>query len=83
MSVRCELGNLLLEVEDSGPGIAEGDRERVLDRFHRVAGTEAIGSGLGLAIVKSIADVHVATLELGRSGRLGGLRVRVGFPRAR
>ena len=81
--VRRELGNLLLEVEDSGPGIAKEDRERVLDRFYRVAGTETTGSGLGLAIVKSIADLHGASLDLDRSERLGGLRVRVKFVNAR
>lgn len=70
----------LLEVHDSGPGIDEADRERVLDRFYRVAGSQATGSGLGLAIVKSIADLHGAALTLDRSARLGGLCVSVRFP---
>lgn len=69
----------LLEVQDSGPGIDEVDRERVLDRFYRVAGSQATGSGLGLAIVKSIADLHGAALTLERSARLGGLCVSVRF----
>jgi two-component system OmpR family sensor kinase len=70
---------LVLRVEDSGPGIPEHDRERVLDRFYRVPGAQATGSGLGLAIVKSIAQAHGATLALGRSTRRGGLLVEVGF----
>jgi len=69
-----------LVVEDSGPGIAEEERQRVLDRFYRIAGAETAGSGLGLAIVRSIADMHGASLTLARSERLGGLRVVVGFP---
>ncbi len=69
-----------LVVEDSGPGIAAEERERVLDRFYRVAGAGAAGSGLGLPIVKSIADMHGAKLTLDRSTRLGGLRVVVSFP---
>jgi len=69
-----------LVVEDSGPGIAESERDRVFDRFYRVPGTDAPGSGLGLAIVKTIADRHRARVELSRSDRLGGLRVTVGFP---
>lgn len=69
-----------LIVEDSGPGIADGDRDRVLDRFYRVAGTSATGSGLGLAIVKSIAELHGAEVTLSRSAKLGGLRVQVDFP---
>lgn len=74
---------LVLTVDDSGPGIPEQDRERVLDRFYRVAGTEATGGGLGLAIVKSIADLHGTLLSLDHSLRLGGLRVAVSFPTSR
>lgn len=70
---------VLLQVEDSGPGIPDADRARVLDRFYRVAGTDAVGSGLGLAIVKAIADLHGATLVLQRSARLGGLQVVLRF----
>jgi two-component system OmpR family sensor kinase len=73
-------GTLVLAVDDSGPGIPEEDRARVLDRFYRVAGTETTGSGLGLAIVKSIADLHGARIALLPSARLGGLRVEVVFP---
>jgi two-component system OmpR family sensor kinase len=77
-----EAGAMRLSVEDSGPGIADADRERVLDRFYRVAGTQTTGSGLGLAIVRSIAEMHGARLRLGHSERLGGLRVDVTFPLA-
>jgi two-component system OmpR family sensor kinase len=73
----------VLSVDDSGPGIPEPDRERVLDRFYRIAGTPSTGSGLGLAIVKSIAELHGATLWLGHSARMGGLRVEVRFPTGR
>lgn len=76
-----EAGVMRLSVQDSGPGIAEADRERVLDRFYRVAGTDTTGSGLGLAIVRSIAEMHGASLRLGHSERLGGLRVDATFPR--
>jgi len=83
VEIRRDADAMVLRVEDSGPGIPEADRERVLDRFYRVAGTETTGSGLGLAIVKSIADLHGATLSLDRSSRLGGLRVEVRFPPGR
>ena len=69
-----------LTIEDSGPGIPEEERERVFDRFYRIAGSEAGGSGLGMAIIKAIADRHGATLSLGQSERLGGLSVSVQFP---
>ncbi len=66
-----------LSVDDSGPGLPESERERVLDRFYRSGEPQAPGSGLGLAIVKSIADLHGATVSLGVSPSLGGLRVVV------
>jgi two-component system OmpR family sensor kinase len=80
VGVAREDGRLVLSVEDSGPGIAQADRERVFDRFYRIAGTQASGSGLGLAIVRSIARLHGASLHLDQSPRLGGLRVQVRFP---
>lgn len=72
-------GTASLVVEDNGPGIPEAERARVLDRFYRVPDAPARGSGLGLAIVKTIADQHGATLLLGMSERLGGLRVELQF----
>ncbi|BCO29203.1 adaptive-response sensory-kinase SasA [Rhodoferax lithotrophicus] len=77
--IDCGDGQAVLQVHDSGPGIAEEDRKRVLDRFYRVPGAESCGSGLGLAIVKTIADLHQATVDIGKSQILGGLQVSVGF----
>lgn len=80
-------GQPTLRVIDSGPGIAEAERERVFARFYR--GEEALrhardsgGSGLGLAIVRAIAERHDAavTLHTPRAGH--GLEVRVVFPPA-
>jgi two-component system sensor histidine kinase TctE len=53
-----------LEVEDTGPGIAQGERERVFERFYRILGNTAEGSGLGLAIVREIAQQHGAEVDL-------------------
>ena len=80
VGLRQQGGTASLVVEDSGPGIPEAERARVLDRFYRVPDAPARGSGLGLAIVKTIADQHGATLLLGVSERLGGLRVELRFP---
>ncbi|WP_431097859.1 ATP-binding protein [Polaromonas aquatica] len=95
VSLGLQDGQPVLLVEDSGPGIAAEDRHRVFDRFYRAASVTAAagesanpahpvltpetGSGLGLAIVKVIAERHGATLQLGTSERLGGLRVEVRF----
>jgi two-component system OmpR family sensor kinase len=77
LTLRAQADGVLLCIEDSGPGIAEEDRLRVLDRFYRVPGAEGSGSGLGLAIVKTIVEVHAGTLAMDRSDSLGGLRVSV------
>ncbi len=54
----------VLQVEDSGPGIAAVERERVFRPFYRSLGTEVDGSGLGLAIVREIALRHGAEVTL-------------------
>jgi two-component system sensor histidine kinase TctE len=62
---------LVLQVEDSGPGIPAAERELVFQPFYRVLGTEADGSGLGLPIVLEIASQHQAsvTVEDSRPGQ--------------
>jgi two-component system OmpR family sensor kinase len=82
VAVHALAGEVKLSVEDSGPGIAPEERERVVDRFYRISGTEVAGSGLGLAIVKAIAERHGASLALGESERLKGLAATVTFRRA-
>ncbi|NMM89891.1 hypothetical protein B2J88_37075 [Rhodococcus sp. SRB_17] len=82
VGVRADAGAVVLTVEDSGPGIAPGERARVLDRFYRCEEAQAgevQGSGLGLAIVQAIAQRHGAELALDASPRLGGLRATVRF----
>jgi two-component system sensor histidine kinase TctE len=73
-----------LEVEDDGPGIPESDREQVLERFYRVAGTPGTGSGLGLSIVREIAAAHRADIVIGAGegagGANAGCRVGLTFP---
>nr|MEA2797064.1 hypothetical protein [Phenylobacterium sp.] len=54
-----------IEVADNGPGVAEADREAVLQRFYRAKRTaNEPGSGLGLSIVTAIARLHHFTLVL-------------------
>ena len=73
---------LLLQVEDSGPGVPEAERELVFRPFYRALGSEADGSGLGLPIVLEIASKHDAevTLEDARPGQTPpGARFSVRF----
>jgi two-component system sensor histidine kinase TctE len=55
---------VVLQVEDSGPGIAPAERDKVFQPFYRALGTNVDGSGLGLAIVKEIAQQHHAEIAL-------------------
>ena len=69
-------------VEDDGAGIAEGDRQRVFERFVRLEEArdrQAGGSGLGLAIVREIARDHGGDVVLGESD-LGGLSATLILP---
>jgi len=70
----------ILEVEDTGPGIAPAERERVFDRFYRGEAAAEGGSGLGLAIVRRIAQRHGGSVEL-LDAPGGGLLARVALPR--
>ena len=55
---------LVLQVEDSGPGVPETERELIFQPFYRALGTEVDGSGLGLPIVMEIAHQHHATVAM-------------------
>ena len=79
---RLASGGVEVAVEDSGPGIAPSERQRVLDRFYRVSGAAGHGSGLGLAIVQAVARRHGAQVVVEASPTLGGARVAVQWPRA-
>jgi nitrogen fixation/metabolism regulation signal transduction histidine kinase len=68
--------NLLLDVEDDGPGIAPELREAVFDPY---VTTKTDGTGLGLAIVKKIVVEHHGTISAEPSP-LGGARLRVRLP---
>ena len=64
---RREDGRLVLEVADTGVGIAPEDQERLFDRFYRAetAHENAVqGTGLGLSIVKLIAEAHGGTVQV-------------------
>jgi two-component system sensor histidine kinase PhoQ len=71
---------LLLAVEDDGPGIAAGERERLLQRG--VRGDERVeGHGLGLAIVQELVAAYGGTLDV-RDSELGGALLEVVIPPA-
>lgn len=81
VAVHAQDGQVVLTVDDDGPGIAPADRERALQRFVRLKPLEGTGSGLGLAIVAGVVRQNGGTLALQDSAR-GGLGVRVALPMA-
>ncbi|MHA6298114.1 sensor histidine kinase [Devosia sp. CAU 1758] len=72
---------LLVRIDDNGPGLSEADAQKVLRRGVRLD-EKTPGTGLGLDIVKELVDVYGGSLELKRS-QLGGLRVELRLPTAR
>jgi two-component system sensor histidine kinase TctE len=62
----------VLEVEDSGPGIAPAERELVFRPFYRALGTQVDGTGLGLTIVQEVAVRHGATVTVADTRPRGG-----------
>jgi len=70
-----------LQIDDSGPGIPEAERERVFERFVRLPATEALpGHGLGLALVRAVVRAHGIQLRLGDQVSGSGLCVLLSFP---
>jgi signal transduction histidine kinase len=71
---------VVLTVSDHGPGIPEGERSRVVDRFVRLEQSRSQpGSGLGLSLVSAVARLHGGELKL--EDNAPGLRARIALPR--
>ncbi len=84
---RRSSGEIEFSVTDTGPGVPDADRERVVQRFVRLENSRnEPGAGLGLSLVAAVAEAHGGRLELaegpGRVGEMGpGLRVALVLPR--
>ena len=69
-----------LSVADHGPGIPEGDRERVVERFVRLEQSRSEpGSGLGLSLASAVAHLHGGELRL--EDNAPGLKATLVLPR--
>jgi len=57
----AENGSARVLVDDEGPGVPQGDRERIWERFWRLQrdrGSAVAGTGIGLAVVRELAELH-------------------------
>jgi signal transduction histidine kinase len=77
VGVRTSGNRIVLDVDDSGPGIAPADRDLVFDRFHRGVDTPG-GTGLGLAIADSVVRSTEGSWSI-RTSPLGGARMEVSW----
>ncbi|MCW8114231.1 sensor histidine kinase [Yersinia intermedia] len=72
---------VIIDIEDSGPGITEDKRIRVFDTFYRLDGTGETGSGLGLSIVQVTVSRLGGKVALHSATHYpSGVRVTVSLP---
>jgi signal transduction histidine kinase len=79
ISVARDAGCAVLAVADTGPGVPEGERERIFQRFYRAERSRTTqGNGLGLSLVAAIADLHgiAIAVEDNRPGLVVAMRFR-------
>lgn len=82
VSLSAANGELLIAIADDGPGLSEGELERVFEPFYRIETSRNRGTGgvgLGLAIVRQIARSHGGTVSLENRVE-GGLRAVLRLP---
>jgi two-component system OmpR family sensor kinase len=85
LGLREAFGQVVLEIDDDGPGIPESLQAQVFEPFYRLEGSrnrDTGGIGLGLSTVRAIVLDHDGEITLGnRKG--GGLRITIAFPQGR
>jgi signal transduction histidine kinase len=77
VSLEASVSHVLLRIADDGPGIPSAEREKAIQRFYRLPGTDATGSGLGLAIVQRVVSLHDGVMRLGEGLHGRGLSIEI------
>ena len=83
IAITSDDSQIQVTLDDSPPGVAPDHQQRIFERLYRVENSRSRktgGAGLGLAICKNIVDAHQGSITAG-SSPLGGLQIRISFPR--
>ena len=76
IDVTSDSSYLTIRIEDNGPGIPEGERDRIFERFYRLDDSRARdtgGTGLGLAITKEAILMHNGTISVSNASEIGSI----------
>ncbi|MBT8398704.1 MAG: sensor histidine kinase, partial [Gemmatimonadetes bacterium] len=82
VQARPDVGGVLFEVADNGPGISRRHRAHVFKKYYQAERSQAMGSGLGLAIARELVEAHGGWINLGDGNQkgLGGAVFNVWIP---
>jgi signal transduction histidine kinase len=82
VQAKPEVGGVLFEVADNGPGIPRRHRPHVFKKYYQAERSQAMGSGLGLAIARELVEAHGGWIKLADNirGDLGGAVFQVWIP---
>jgi signal transduction histidine kinase len=81
VSLHTVQAGVVASVVDNGPGVPEGERDRIFRRLYRLEQSRSTpGSGLGLSLVRAVADLHDISLEV--QDAQPGFRMTMKFPTA-
>ena len=77
--IETENDQVIVNIEDSGPGIPANERQRIFEKFAQLKGNERRGAGLGLTFCKMVTEAHHGQLTVDQS-QFNGARFKLSLP---